>query len=93
VAASNQFSIGNQTDVFVVDNTGSTRVSWVQGGGAWKGPLAITPAGNAPKGARLVASNQFGIPSQTDVFLVNFIGFAQVLWVEGAGAWHGPTQL
>jgi hypothetical protein len=55
--------------------------------------MAITPAGNAPSGAHLVASNQSGVPNRTDVFLVNNGGFDQVSWVQSAGAWRGPLPI
>jgi hypothetical protein len=92
LAASRQFGIGNQTDVFVVDNTGATRVSWVQSSGSWNGPLGITLAGNAPKGAHLAASAQFGIPKQTDLFVVDSTGSTEVSWVQ-SGAWQGPLRI
>ena len=41
LAASNQFGLPNQTDVFVVALDGATKVSWAVGGGAWGGPLSI----------------------------------------------------
>jgi uncharacterized integral membrane protein len=93
LAASNQFGIPNQTDVFVVANDGTTRVSWVQGGGTWNGPLAITPTGFAATGVALAASNQFGISNQTDVFVVAKNGTTDVSWVEGAGTWKGPLPI
>jgi hypothetical protein len=93
VAASNQFSLPNQTDVFVVANDGATRVSWVQSGGKWQGPLTITPAGLAPKGAHLAASNQFGIPNQTDVFVVANDGATRVSWVQSGGKWQGSLTI
>jgi hypothetical protein len=93
LASSPQFGVPNQTDVFVVDSTGAIRVSWVDGAGSWNGPLGITLAGNAPKGGHLATCNQAGIPTQTDVFLVNNSGAAQVSWVESAGAWQGPLQI
>ncbi len=93
VAASNQFGLPNQTDVFVVGTNGATEVNWVQGGGAWHGPLAISPAGQAPAGAGVAASNQFGLPNQTDVFVVGTNGATQVDWVSGGGAWHGPLAV
>jgi hypothetical protein len=64
----------------------------VQSAGAWHAPLAITPSGNAPKGAHLAASNQFGIGNQTDVFVVDNTGFTQVSWVQ-TGAWQGPLRI
>ncbi len=93
LAASQQFGISNQTDVFVVDTDGRTQVSWVQGEGSWTGPLAIAPSGSAPAGAGVAASNQFGIPNQTDVFVVGNDGATRVSWVQGAGKWAGPLSI
>jgi uncharacterized integral membrane protein len=89
LAASNQFGVSNQTDVFMVGNAGATEVSWVQGADAWHGPLGITPANNAPAGAHLATSAQFGVPNQTDVFLVDTTGTTAVSWVQGQGPWQG----
>jgi hypothetical protein len=93
LAASNQFGAPDQTDVFVVGNDGATRVSWVDGGGSWNGPQSITPSGTAPAGAALAASNQFGIPDQTDVFAVGNDGASRVSWVVGGGQWQGPQAV
>jgi subtilase family serine protease len=93
VVASNQFGIANQTDVFSVAGNGAVQVSWVQGGGNWNGPAAISPTGLAPAGAHLAVSNQFGTSNQTDVFVVGSNGAVQVLWVNGGGAWNGPAAI
>jgi hypothetical protein len=93
LAVSAQFGVPNQTDVFVVANNGAANVLWVQGAGNWNGPLAISPASTAPAGAPLAVSNQFGIPNQTDVFVVAINDATSVLWVPGAGAWNGPLQI
>jgi hypothetical protein len=93
LASSQQFGISNQTDVFAVEKDGTIDVSWVQGGGAWGGPLAITKTGFAAPGAALAASNQFGIPNQTDVFVVASDGATHVSWVEGGSSWQGPMPI
>src|SRR5205814_1209900 len=84
-----QFGL-NQTDVFSVASNGAVQVRWVQGAGNWNGPLAISPPGLAPPGAHLAVSNQFGLPNQTDEFVVDNNCPAQVLWVQGAGNWTAP---
>jgi hypothetical protein len=43
--------------------------------------------------ATTVASQQFGIPNQTDVFSVAGNGAVQVWWVDGAGSWNGPMPI
>jgi hypothetical protein len=93
VAASNQFGISDQTDVFAIDRDGALNVAWVTGAGAWNGPVRISPCGIFPPGAPVVASNQFGIPDQTDVFAVDREGALTVAWVVGAGNWNGPVRI
>jgi hypothetical protein len=41
LTSSQQFGLSNQTDVWEVANNGATDVFWVQGAGAWNGPLQI----------------------------------------------------
>ena len=93
LAASNQFGIDNQTDVFAVDNTGALTVSWVVGGGNWSGPVAISQPGMFPLGAKIAASNQFGTFNQTDVFVIDNTGALNVSWVMGATNWNGPAAI
>ncbi len=90
LCASRQFSL-DQTDVFVVDKSGALTVTWVGGGGAWKGPVAISPAGLALAGAAVSACQQTGL-DQTDVFVVDKNGDVNVFWVGGGGTWSGPIH-
>jgi len=90
VAASPQYGVPNQTDVFAIGNNGQLHVFWVEGGGTWNGPVGLGPVGLFPPGAALTASNQYGVPNQTDVFAIGDNGQLQVFWVEGGGAWSGP---
>jgi beta-N-acetylhexosaminidase len=46
-------------------------------------------SGNIP----VVASPQFGLPGQTDVFRVAPNGAIEVRWVQGAGLWQGPLPI
>jgi hypothetical protein len=93
LAASPQFGVANQTDVFAVGNDGGTRVLWVEGAGRWNGPLGISPAGTTPAGAGLAASPQFGVADQTDVFSVADDAVPEVLSVRGAGQWSRPAVI
>nr|WP_232460145.1 hypothetical protein [Burkholderia ubonensis] len=93
LAASNQFGISDQTDVFLVDREGTLRVAWVNGAGRWNGPVPISPPGLFPLGAAVAASNQFGLSDQTDVFGVDRNGALHVAWVNGAGGWNGPAPI
>jgi hypothetical protein len=67
-------------------------VFWVQGTGTWQGPLAIGPGDFTHSGAALTTSQQFGIPNQTDVWVVGFTGI-NVFWVQGTGTWQGPLAI
>jgi hypothetical protein len=95
VAASNQFGLADNTDVFAVDVNGNLDVAWVNGGNAWDGPAALTAGGPFPAGAPVAASQQFGVDAtgQTDVFVVTARGFLDVMWVEGGNSWKGPSAI
>jgi hypothetical protein len=90
VATSQQIGL-NQTDVFVVDKTGTLTVAWVVGGGAWAGPAKIGPQGLCLPGAPVSACQQTGL-TQTDVFVMDRFGVLNVFWVSGGGAWAGPEH-
>ena len=94
VAAAQQ-SDANQTDVFLVDNNGQLNVFSVVGNGKWSGPQQLGPAGLAPPGAFVAASQQVQElgANQTDVFLVDNNGQLNVFWVDGQGNWNGPEKL
>jgi len=92
IAASQQFGSTDQTDVFVVDNSGTLTVCWVNGAGKWKGPKTLTGKNFAPPGAPVAASRQFGL-DQTDVFVIDNKGNPNVCWVDSAGNWNGPKVL
>jgi len=85
--------MNNQTDVFAVNNNGQLNVAWVLAGSPWSGPTTISPAGLFPPGAPLAASQQFGVPNQTDVFVVDKNGQLNVLWVLAGSPWSGPTTI
>jgi len=104
LAASQQFGVKNQTDVFLVDKNGQLNLFWAAGAGDWNGPKAIGPAGIAPsakissKGAYVVAAQRFSAKNQTSVFILNETGtngpgWPTEFWVEGSGAWSGPAAL
>ncbi len=104
VAATQQFGATNRTDVFLVDKTGTLHLFWTDGAGLWHGPKQMGPTGIAPlwgassAGAFVVASEQFGAPNQTDVFLLNEAGtngpgWPTEFWVGGSGPWGGPVAL
>jgi hypothetical protein len=87
LAISEQFGANNQTDVFVVDTTGTLNVYWCQNGTKWGGPVLVGATGILPEAAPLAACQQMGAPNQTDVFVVDNNGTLQVFWVQGANNW------
>ncbi|HEV2954441.1 MAG TPA: hypothetical protein VG015_10135 [Candidatus Dormibacteraeota bacterium] len=92
LAVSQQFGL-EQTDVFVVDNTGALNVVWAAGATRWRGPQVITKPDFAPPGAAVAASRQFGL-EQTDVFVVDNSGAVNLLWARaGAPHWEGPKAI
>jgi PPE-repeat protein len=60
--------------------------------GNGSGPDVVGPAGIAPPGASLAASQQFGT-NQTDVFLVDNEGRLNVFSISGSGSWNGPQNI
>jgi hypothetical protein len=93
LAVSQQFGV-DQTDVFLVNKRGQLNVFWVQGVGNWsKEPALISPKDFAPAGAPLAASQRFGVPNQTDVFLVDKNGQLNVFSVSGTGSWSEPVKI
>jgi hypothetical protein len=102
LAASPQFGLPNNTDVFAIDNNGQLNVAWVNGKNPWNGPAEPTHNSNNrylyqhvlfPPGAPVAASQQFGLPNNTDVFAVDVNGNLDVAWVAGGGSWQGPSAI
>ena len=91
VAASQQFGL-TQTDVFLVGNNGQLYVFWVDGAGAWNGPLPIGPPGIAKPGSHLATCKQSSL-TQADVFLIDNSGQLVVFWVAAGGPWNGPLPI
>jgi hypothetical protein len=94
LAASQGFGIADQTDVFVIDNTGQLNWFWCDNGTTgWTGPQQISmPPFAAPPGASLAAS-RFGAADVTGVFVVDHAGTLTVFSVQATGAWRGPTPI
>ena len=94
LAASQQFGLANQTDLFIVDKNGQLNVYWAHGAGAWShDPTLVGPAGLAAPGAPIAATRHFGMNDRTDVFIVNKSGELDMFWIEGPGVWNGPREL
>jgi hypothetical protein len=89
---------GAQTDVFVTDKKGTLQLFSVDGGGTWSGPQQIGPPGVTTSGAYIMASPQFGVTNQADIFLINQTGtnapgWPVVFWGPGTNSWMGPKAL
>jgi hypothetical protein len=82
----------HQLDAVFVDNNGVVNVMWVIDGGAWQGPVGLTPPNTAPPAAPVALENQIG-PQQLDAVFVDRNGVVNVMWVVDAGAWQGPVGL
>jgi len=93
IAACQQFGANEQTDVFLFDKNGQLNVFWVNGAGAWGGPVKIGPVLIANPSSFIATSQQFGANEQTDVFFVDKNGMLNVCWVNSAGAWNGPEPI
>ncbi len=97
LAASIHYGVAGQTDVYVVDNNGRLNVFSAIGNGPWTGQT-VGPAGVAPPGAAVVASPQYGVDGQTDVFVMSTIGSQYPGWpmvfsTNGQNPWFGPRAL
>lgn len=86
----------NQLDAFFVGNDGAVYVTWEDNNGRWtegapghQGPVRITPAGLAPKGACVAAA--FQTDQQLNVFVVGNDGAIYVTWSISGGPWTDGT--
>ncbi|MER5298651.1 hypothetical protein ABT039_04200 [Streptomyces lasiicapitis] len=80
----------NQLDALAIDGDGVVNVMWVEGTGAWHGPLPITAA-VAPPGGPLALARQ--TDNQLDAVFVDKEGAVNVMWVVGTGSWQGPVRI
>jgi hypothetical protein len=102
VAVSPLFGSPGQTNVFEVDVRGSLTTFSTVNGGPWSGSQTILEPGFSAlaigPGSCIAASQQFGLPDQTDVFVLNNLtpwllpglGWPSVLWNTGGGGWSAP---
>jgi hypothetical protein len=93
VAASPHYGVNNRTDVFAVGNNGQLQVAWWSPGNGWNGPVGIGSAGVLPPGAGVVASPQYGVNNQIDVFAVGNNGQLQAVWMYPGFNWGGPAGI
>lgn len=93
VAACQRAANANQTDVYVVDQTGTLQVFSVVGNGNWSAPVKISDAGFAPAGAAVAASPRYGVKDQTDVYVAQTSGAMNVFSVGSPGVWSKPAVI
>ena len=91
VAASPQFGIDAQTDVFAVNPDGVLVGFWVNTGNTWNGPVRV--GGGFPLDGHVAVSEHFGVAGRTDLFAVDNTGTLNVFWVIGFGVWNGPQLI
>jgi hypothetical protein len=92
----------DQTEVFVFDKNGQLNIFTADNSGQWSGPVTVSPQNVAPAGSPVVASQQFGVPNRTDVFVIDQSesqigsapqGWPALFWSTGADQWNGPKEL
>jgi hypothetical protein len=93
LAACQRAANANQTDVYVVDHTGTLHVFSVVGSGNWSAPVKISAEGFAPAGAAVAASSRYGVTDQTDVYVAQTSGAMNVFSVGSAGMWSKPAVI
>jgi len=102
VAVGQKPGTSDQTQVFLFDNKGQLNVFSAGAGGQWSEPVVVGPQNVAPAGAPLVASPQFGVPNQADLFVINQAGsqtgatgqgWPTIFWSTGTDQWNGPKEL
>ena len=82
---------GNVLDVFYVDTSGTLTRQFVSGTGAWQSQ-GISPAGFAPAGAPVAASQQDNQPT-VDAFVVSNASALNVNFEVNGGTWHNEWPI
>lgn len=93
IAVCPQYGVPGQTDVFVVDELGRVCVFFNDGGEHWYGPTPISAKNFAPPGACIAASQEYGNPNQTNVFVVGKTGYLYIFFAQGGGSWQGLSSM
>ncbi len=91
IAVSKRFGTDNQTEVFLVAQSGQLQAFLASTSGV-SGPTAIGARGFAAKGAPLAAARQLGT-AQTGVFLFDNNQQLNVFTATGTGSWNGPAKI
>ncbi|MFG2639476.1 M12 family metallopeptidase, partial [Streptomyces sp. NPDC048370] len=102
-ALATEHQTDGQLNVTFADRFGAIAVTFVEGVGAWDGPIELTAADVVVPGTRIATATQV-VPAaapgsltqtdrQIDTFFVDRTGAVNVMWVVGTGAWNGPIAL
>jgi hypothetical protein len=91
IVASKRFGTDNQTDVFLIDQSGQLQVFLASPSGV-TGPTAIGPKNITAKGGPLAVARHLNA-NQTDVFLFDSTGQLNVFSGPATGAWQGPVKI
>ncbi len=81
-----------QLDAFVTASDGSVNVLFEVNNGPWSAPIALTPPGFAPPGAKLAVARQ-PPNQQLTALVVGTNGALHVLWEVDNGPWHAPVPI
>jgi len=82
-----------ETDVYVVDNSGTLQVFSVFSESSWSGPSPVSEVNFAPPGAALAVSPRYGVADQTDVYVAQTSGAINAFSVNGTGNWSAPEAI
>ena len=93
-----RFAVGPRAEtrdnlIVLVDRAGFPVFLSATANGGWSGPVSIGENAVAMRGGSTARSFQYGVPAQTDVFLIDRNGQLDVFWVGPEGGWNGPEKL
>jgi hypothetical protein len=87
-AVATDAATSGQTDVFAVDTAGQLARFTTASAKHWRGYPPVSPQGfKAPSGAPLAVPWQFGLASQTDVFVADTTGAINVFYSHDGANW------
>jgi hypothetical protein len=91
IAAAKRFGTDNQTDVFLIDQSGQLQAFVVSPSGV-TGPTSIGGKNFAARGGPVAAARQLNA-IQTDVFVFDNKGQLNVFSAAATGGWKGPAKI
>ena len=92
-AASQRYGVPNQTDVYVVNSSGTLLAFSVVANSDWVGPQELSAPKFAPPGSGVAVVEQAGVGERTGVFVVGSNGAVDMFWSDSGGPWNGPQPL